>query len=108
MNTRNENRESEQPDILNEAAVAYRTSASEPEVIYPLRTKEDQGWRDFREQCRRQMQRPIEARIKYGFSLKPKTERAGLRVRAFNTMADYRAWCEQNLPAYLGYKRPAK
>jgi hypothetical protein len=25
--------------------------------------------------------------------------------RAFATMKDYRDWCEQNLPAYLGYRR---
>jgi len=24
--------------------------------------------------------------------------------RAFNTMVEYRAWCEANLPDYLGFK----
>jgi hypothetical protein len=27
--------------------------------------------------------------------------------RAFAAMADYRAWCEQHLPEYLGFKRRA-
>jgi hypothetical protein len=25
--------------------------------------------------------------------------------RAFDTMADYRAWCERELPTWLGYGR---
>jgi hypothetical protein len=28
-------------------------------------------------------------------------------VRVFATMKEYRTWCEQNLPAYLGYGRSA-
>jgi hypothetical protein len=28
--------------------------------------------------------------------------------RAFATMAEYRAWCERELPDYLGYRRPAQ
>jgi len=69
---------------------------------------EDQGWIDFRDHCRRQMQRPIEMRIKYGFSRPIKRVANQMRWRAFTTMADYRAWCEKNLPDYLGFKRPAK
>jgi hypothetical protein len=25
--------------------------------------------------------------------------------RSFETMADYRRWCEDNLPSWLGYRR---
>ena len=69
---------------------------------------EDRGWVEFRDQCRRQMQRPLDARIKYGFCrmYKPVLDDAPWRV--FDTMADYRAWCAANLPAYLGFKPAAK
>ena len=69
---------------------------------------EDQGWIEFREQCRRQMRRPMEQRIKYGFCrmYKPVLDDAPSRV--FNTMAEYRAWCAENLPDYLGFKPAAK
>ena len=65
----------------------------------------------FREQCRRQMQRSLAERIKYGFCwvYKPVMDDAPYRV--FNSTAEYRKWCDANLPEYLGYeivkKRPA-
>lgn len=51
----------------------------------------------FREQGRRQMDRPLAVRIKYGFcrSYKPVLDDAPWR--AFETMAEYRAWCETHL-----------
>ena len=58
----------------------------------------------FREQCRRQMQRPLEARMKYGFC---RVSRPGLDVpasRVFASTRAYREWCAANLPAYLGYQ----
>jgi hypothetical protein len=94
-----------------------RPEAALKETTVPYRNRgktgtgeavEDQGWIDFRDQCRRQMQRPLELRIRYGFSRPIKPAPNQMRWRAFATMADYRAWCEKNLPDYLGFKRPAK
>lgn len=70
--------------------------------------QEDKSWQDFREQCRRQMARPLAQRIKYGFCRmhKPVLDDAGWRV--FDTMAEYRAWCAASLPEYLGFKPAAK
>ncbi len=59
----------------------------------------------FRQQCRRQMERPVELRVKYGFHRNYKPVLDDAPWRAFDTMAEYRAWCEGNLPEYLGYKR---
>lgn len=89
---------------LKEVAVAYR--ADEPGV-YPLRTPEDRGWEEFRDQCRRQMQRPLESRMRYGFCriYRPVLDDAPWRV--FRSMAEYREWCAANLPDYLGFK-PAR
>jgi len=63
---------------------------------------------EFREQCRRQMQRKLEDRIKYGFCRTYKPVLDDAPFRAFDTMAAYRAWCDENLPAYLGFKVAAR
>ena len=49
--------------------------------------------------------RPLEARWRYAFihTYKPVLDDAPFR--AFDTMAQYRAWCEANLPNWLGYGR---
>ena len=106
MSERNDSTPKGEEETLKETAVSYH--ADLPDGIYPLRTPEDQGWEDFRDQCRRQMQRPIELRIKYGFCRKIKPTPDEGRSRIFKTMSEYRAWCEVNLPDYLGYKRPTK
>ncbi|MBI2928849.1 MAG: hypothetical protein HYY24_24565 [Verrucomicrobia bacterium] len=70
------------------------------------RGKKRDNWRkEWREQCRRQMARPLRNRMLYGFArtYKPVLDDAPYRI--FATMADYRAWCEDNLPRYLGYRR---
>ena len=65
---------------------------------------EDRGWQEFRDQCRRQMRRPLEQRIKYGFCRMYKPVLDDEPWRAFDTMAHYRAWCAAHLPEYLGFK----
>jgi len=54
----------------------------------------------FREQCRRQMDRPLRDRIKYGFNRVHKPVLDDAPWRAFDSMAAYRDWCEENLPEY--------
>ncbi len=58
----------------------------------------------FREQCRRQMARSLEARMKYGWCRvnRPVLDTPGTRI--FSSTADYREWCARNLPAYLGFQ----
>ena len=61
-------------------------------------------WRQqWREQCRRQLKRPTESRIRYGFAYVYKPVLDDGPSRAFATMAEYRRWCRQHLPRYLGY-----
>ncbi len=69
---------------------------------------EDTSMAEFRDRCRRQLRRKLEHRIKYGFCLVYKPVLDDAPYRAFETMSEYRAWCEANLPEYLGYKRAAK
>ena len=49
--------------------------------------------------------RPLETRFRYAFihTYKPVLDDAPFR--SFDTTADYRRWCEENLPDWLGYGR---
>jgi hypothetical protein len=49
--------------------------------------------------------RPLAQRMRYAFihTYKPVLDDGG--VRMFETMSDYRDWCERHLPAWLGYGR---
>ena len=49
--------------------------------------------------------RTLETRFRYAFikTYKPVLDDAD--YRAFDTTADYRAWCEAHLPGWLGYGR---
>jgi len=49
--------------------------------------------------------RPLEVRMRYSFihTYKPVLDDAS--YRSFDTMEDYRRWCEENLPSWLGYGR---
>lgn len=57
----------------------------------------------WREQCRRQMKKDTLSRMKYGwfYAYKPVLDDAPYRI--FNSTAEYRAWCRDNLPSYLGF-----
>lgn len=50
-------------------------------------------------------QRPLALRMRYAFihTYKPVLDDAS--YRSFDTMEEYRRWCEQNLPVWLGYAR---
>ena len=49
--------------------------------------------------------RPLEVRMRYSFihTYKPVMDDAS--YRSFDSMEDYRRWCEENLPSWLGYGR---
>jgi hypothetical protein len=49
--------------------------------------------------------RPLATRLRYAFihTYKPVLDDAPFR--AFATLEEYRAWCESNLPSWLGYGR---
>jgi hypothetical protein len=49
--------------------------------------------------------RPLPLRMKYAFIKTYKPVLDDVKFRAFDTMAQYRQWCEENLPDWLGYGR---
>ena len=59
--------------------------------------------KDFRRQCERNLKRSVADRMRYGFNYVYKPVLDDAEWRSFETMAEYRQWCRDNLPAYLGY-----
>lgn len=49
--------------------------------------------------------RTLKERFKYSFIKTYRPVLDDARFRAFDTMADYRRWCEENLPSWLGFGR---
>ncbi len=49
--------------------------------------------------------RPLEVRMRYAFIRTYKPVLDDAPYRAFDTMEEYRQWCERNLPSWLGYGR---
>ena len=49
--------------------------------------------------------RPLELRMRYAFIRTYKPVLDDAPFRAFDTMEDYRRWCETHLPDWLGYGR---
>ena len=68
-------------------------------------TISDADHRAWEEEFAAAARRPLEQRMRYSFvkTYKPVLDDAG--YRSFDSMADYREWCEKNLPSWLGYGR---
>jgi hypothetical protein len=49
--------------------------------------------------------RPLRTRLDYSFIKTYKPVMDDASYRSFDTMEDYRRWCEENLPRWLGYAR---
>jgi hypothetical protein len=64
------------------------------------------GLKEFREQCERNLTRSIEDRMRYGFCYVYKPVLDDAEWRSFSSTDEYRLWCRENLPAYLGYGAP--
>jgi hypothetical protein len=80
-------------DKLNEQQAEYR--AKEQAVIPP----------DWLAEFEAAARPPLETRFRYAFihTYKPVLDDAPFR--AFDTTSDYRRWCEENLPDWLGFGR---
>lgn len=65
-------------------------------------TADEKSWREEFEAASR---RPLRERFNYSFirTYKPVLDDAS--YRSFDTMEEYRLWCEANLPDWLGYGR---
>jgi len=78
-------------------------TADSTEAEYPAGTAE--AARQWLEEFEAAARRPLRQRFRYAFikTYRPVLDDAA--YRSFDTMADYRRWCEENLPDWLGYGR---
>ncbi len=51
--------------------------------------------------------RPLELHVRYSFVKTNRPVMDDASFRSFDTLEDYRQWCEAELPAWLGYSRAA-
>jgi len=63
---------------------------------------------DFKEQYERNLKRTVQERMRYGFCYVYKPVLDDAPWRSFDSMAEYRKWCRENLPEYLGYGKLSK
>ncbi len=61
--------------------------------------------REWLEEFDAAARRPLEMRMRYSFIKTYKPVLDDLPFRSFDKMEDYRRWCEENLPDWLGYGR---
>lgn len=61
--------------------------------------------REWREEFEAAARRPLSLRMRYAFIRTYKPVLDDARFRSWNSTAEYREWCEQNLPVWLGYGR---
>ncbi len=69
------------------------------------RSADDRAVSKWFEEFEAAARRPLETRFRYAFihTYNPVLDDAPFR--AFETTAEYRRWCEENLPDWLGYGR---
>ena len=72
-----------------------------PRTTYHIgRLSEEEQWKlDFEDG----LSRPVEERIALGFAPMKLPVIDDRPYRIFDSMAEYRKWCAENLPSWLGY-----
>jgi len=61
--------------------------------------------REWLEEFEAAARRPLAVRMRYAFIKTYKPVMDDAPYRSFETMEEYRRWCETNLPRWLGYAR---
>ena len=85
-------------DIARRGQVDSEHVPQTPDVDMNAREKE-QLWREFDAAW----ERGIETRCRYSFIKTHKPVIDDLPFRAWKSTADYRRWCDENVPTWLGY-----
>ena len=65
----------------------------------------DSSQREWIEEFEAAARRTLETRFRYAFIYTYKPVLDDAPYRAFDSMAEYREWCEAHLPSWLGYGR---
>ena len=61
--------------------------------------------REWLEEFEAAAKRSLDQRLKYAFVYTYKPVLDDEEFRSFDTMEEYRQWCERELPEWLGYRR---
>ena len=85
--------------------VDYMCPSEARAAVMDSETEMSREQREWLEEFEAAARRPLPLRFRYAFihTYKPVLDDA--KFRAFDTMQDYRRWCEENLPDWLGYGR---
>lgn len=81
---------------------AAETNAQTPTPAETLAapSQDPEWWAEFEAAARR----PLATRMRYAFIRTYKPVLDDARYRSFDSMAQYRTWCDANLPDWLGYR----
>jgi hypothetical protein len=60
---------------------------------------------DFKHECELTIGMSVEDRIRHGFTYENEPSPDNARWRSFDSMKEYRRWCDENLAKELGYGR---
>ena len=80
---------------------AAETNAQQPTPTEPLAepSQDSDWWAEFEAAARR----PLATRMRYAFIRTYKPVLDDAPYRSFDSMEEYRAWCRDNLPDWLGF-----
>ena len=89
---------------MNLVSIAWKRVGDSPMLDYGMEPSSDER-RQWTKEFEAAARRPLRTRFRYAFihTYKPVLDDAP--YRSFDTMADYRRWCEENVPGWLGYGR---
>lgn len=90
------NRQTSRPSSENVAAATEMNSTDLSDLNIP---------REWLEEFEAAARRPLALRMRYAFIHTYKPVLDDSNYRSFDTLEDYRRWCEENLPDWLGYGR---
>lgn len=92
-------------DVVGTRRVPFLDQVSKIELMADRESTELDIPADWLAEFEAAARRPLKERFRYAFIKTYKPVMDDVRFRAFDTTADYRRWCEENLPSWLGYGR---
>ena len=79
--------------------------APDPSPVHAPEVPSEAQRRDWHADFEAAARRTLEQRLNYAFIKTYKPVLDDAKYRSFESMTEYRLWCEANLPSWLGYGR---
>ena len=76
-----------------------------PSDLLPIAQRVETRVSEWEDEFEAAARRSLSTRFRYAFVRTYKPVLDDATYRSFDTMAEYRSWCERNLPSWLGYGR---